>query len=331
MEQKISTKSLIESALMAGIITIINIATVYIPFLYIIGLIILPIMVAVTYYRNGMKYSVGAIIVSAIIVAMLMNPILAINSGMSYGIVGIALGYCLKNEKKTYNTLIVLIIACILSMIVQVWLTGILVSNISIFQFIKNELNTYIDMFNQYINETKELYSSLGISGTQIQILDQISSIFTVEFLAVLLPATIFISGFIQAYTTILFTQLIFRKLKYKGIETLRFSEFYISNLVGAALIAIISICGIIGSRGVTWAMFLYNAIMLITIIILSINGAAVTDYFLRKKVGMPRVARIFLLAILFMIGSPIIFSIIGFVEMMLDFRKLDPHRIRKA
>jgi uncharacterized protein YybS (DUF2232 family) len=331
MEQKISTKSLVESALMAGIITIINIATLYIPFLYTIGLIVLPIIVALIYYRNGMKYSVGAIVVSTIIVAMLLNPILAITSGISYGIVGTVLGYCLKNEKKTYNTLVVLIIACILSIIVQVWLTSILVSNTSIFQFIKNELKTYIDMFNQYINETKELYSSIGISGTQIQILDQISSIFTVEFLAMLLPATIFIGGFIQAYTTILFTQLIFRKLKYKGIESLMFSEFYISNLVGAALIAIISICGIIGSKGVTWGMFLYNAIMLITIIILSINGAAVTDYFLRKKVGMPKVARIFLLAILFMIGAPIIFSIIGFVEMMLDFRKLDPHRIRKA
>ena len=45
----------------------------------------------------------------------------------------------------------------------------------------------------------------------------------------------------------------------------------------------------------------------------------------------MPKGMRILLLVLLFMVGSSIIFGIIGFVEMMLDFRKLDPYRIRKA
>lgn len=331
MEQKISTKCLTEAALMAALIAIINIAASIIPFLYVIGLIVLPIIVALIYYRNGIKYSIGAIVVSTIIISMLLNPILAIISGISYWIVGTVLGYCLKNGKKTYNTLIALIIACIISMIVEVWLTSILVSNISIFQFINNELKTYIDMSKEYINQTKDIYISKGISGAQLQMLDQISSIFTVEFLAMLIPTIIFITGFIQAYATILFTQVIFRRFKYTEIKSLRFSEFYISNLVGAALIAIISIGAIIGGKGVTWGLFLYNSTMMLTIIILSVNGIAATDYFLIKKVGMPKGTRVLLLVLLFMIGSPIIFGIIGFVEMMLDFRKLDPYRIRKA
>lgn len=331
MEQKINTKGLVESSLMAGIITVISIIASYTLFIYTIGLILLPILVALIYYRNGIKCSIGSVLVSTIIVAMFLNPILAITSGISYGIVGIVLGYCLKNEKKTYNTLIALIIACIISMIVEVWLTSRLVSNISIFQFVNNELKTYIDMFNEYINQTKEFYSSVGISGVQLAILDQISSAFTVELLAILLPTTIFISGFIQAYSTILFTQLIFKKLKYKEVKSLRFSEFYISNLVGAALIAIISICAIVGRRGVTWGAFLYNAMLMLITMILAVNGAAVTDYFLRKKVGMSKGIRILLLVILFMLGSPRVLGIIGFVEMMLDFRKLDPYRIRKA
>lgn len=331
MEQKISTKGLTEAALMAALISIINIAASIIPFLYVIGIIVLPIIVALIYYRNGIKYSIGAIVVSTIIISMLLNPILAIISGIYYWIVGTVLGYCLKNGKKTYNTLIALIIACIISMIVEVWLTSMLVSNISIFQFINNELKTYIDMFNEYINQTKDIYISKGISGAQLQILDQISSTFTVELLVMFIPTTIFITGFIKAYATILFTQVIFRIFKYTEIKSLRFSEFYISNLVGAALIAIISIGAIIGSKGVTWGLFLYNSTMMLTIIVLSINGIAATDYFLIKKIGMPKGTRILLLVLLFMIGSPIIFGIIGFIEMMLDFRKLDPYRIRKA
>ncbi len=319
MEQKINTKSLVEAALVAGIITIISISASYILLFYIIGLILLPILVALIYYRNGMKYSIGAALISTILVAIFLNPILAITSGMSYGIIGVVLGYCLKNQKKPYNILIALIIACIISMLVEVWLTSRLVSN------------TYIHEFKAYITQTKEIYSNMGMNATQLQMFEHIESIFTVELLAMLIPTVLFIASFIQGYTTILFTHLVFRKLKYKEIKYLRFSEFYVSNLVGATLIAIISICAIVGSRGITGGLFLYNAILMLTIMILAVNGAAVTDYYFRKKLGMPKAMRILLVVLLFIIGSSKILGIVGFVEMMLDFRKLDPYRIRKA
>lgn len=331
MEQKINTKSLIEAALMAGIITIISISASYILLFYIIGLILLPILVALIYYRNGMKYSIGAALISTILVAIFLNPILAIISGMSYGIIGVVLGYCLKNQKKTYNILIALIIACIIAMLVEVWLTSRLVSNIGVVQFINDKLNTYILEFKAYITQTKQIYSNMGMNATQLQMFEQIESIFTVELLAMLIPTVLFIASFIQAYSTILFTHLIFRKLKYKEVKYLRFSEFYVSNLVGAALIAIISICAIVGSRGITGSLFLYNAILMLTIMILAVNGAAVIDYYFRKKLGMPKTMRILLVILLFIIGSSKILGIVGFVEMMLDFRKLDPYRIRKA
>ncbi|WP_346870224.1 DUF2232 domain-containing protein [Clostridium sp. UBA5119] len=331
MEQKINTKSLVEAALVAGIITIISISASYILLFYIIGLILLPILVALIYYRNGMKYSIGAALISTILVAIFLNPILAITSGMSYGIIGVVLGYCLKNQKKPYNILIALIIACIISMLVEVWLTSRLVSNISIIQFINEKLNTYIHEFKEYITQTKKIYSNMGMNATQLQMFEHIESIFTVELLAMLIPTVLFIASFIQGYTTILFTHLVFRKLKYKEIKYLRFSEFYVSNLVGATLIAIISICAIVGSRGITGGLFLYNAILMLTIMILAVNGAAVTDYYFRKKLGMPKAMRILLVVLLFIIGSSKILGIVGFVEMMLDFRKLDPYRIRKA
>ncbi len=185
--------------------------------------------------------------------------------------------------------------------------------------------------FKAYITQTKEIYSNMGMNATQLQMFEQIESIFTVELLAMLIPTVLFIASFIQAYSTILFTHLIFRKLKYKEIKYLRFSEFYVSNLVGAALIAVISICAIVGSRGITGSLFLYNAILMLTIMILAVNGAAVTDYYFRKKLGMPKAMRILLVILLFIIGSSKILGIVGFVEMMLDFRKLDPYRIRKA
>ncbi|MEG1257253.1 DUF2232 domain-containing protein [Clostridium sp.] len=331
MEQKINTRGIIESALMAGIITIILMATLYLPLMYIVGVVILPIPVAVLYYRHEFKYVAGCIVVSIAITSMFSNPIIAISSSISYSLVGGTIGYCIKNKKKPYKTLILVILASIISFIGEAWLVARLINNTNLFGFIREQLVMYSETMNAAMESAKSFYSSMGMSATQLQMLDQAASIFTVEAFIIYLPAVILLYGFLVSYICFGITRKILIKLRYKDIETLNFSEFYVSNLLGAALISIISIGIIVNSRGVEWALLLYNATMLVTMVLMAINGVAVTNYFLTKKMNMNKSPRTFMIVIIFILGSYIIFSIIGFVEMILDFRKLDPHRLRKA
>ncbi len=331
MEQKINTKSLVEAALMCGIIIIIVIITSYIPFLNVIGSLILPIPIAIIYYRNDFKYSIGCIIVSIILTSMLFNPVVAINSGITYALVGIVLGYCLKNKKKPYNTLVIVVAACIVSFIAQMWIAGIFIGNVNIFQVVEDMLKQLVDMFSVAIEDTKNLYVSLGVTAAQIQNFDKLASIMTIETLEILLPATIFIYSFFQGYISYELAKKILKKLNYKDIENLSFSEVYISNLLGAALIAIMSIGIITSSRGVSLGLLLYNATMVLAMIIMTINGVATVDYFLKRKMNMSKVKRGIIIGIVLIMGLFTFFSVIGFVEMMLDFRKLDPHRLRKV
>jgi len=331
MEQKINTRGLIESALMAGIITIILIATLYLPLMYIVGIVVLPIPVAVMYYRHEFKYVAGCIVVSILITSMFSGPIIAISSSISYSLVGGTIGYCIKNKKKPYKTLVLVILACILSFIGKAWLIARLMSNTSLFGFIKEQLAMYSETMKVALESSKSLYSSMGVSAAQLQMLDEVSSIFTVEAFIISLPAMILLCSFLLAYICFGITRKVLIRLKYKDIEILNFSEFYVSNLLGAALVSIICIGIIISSRGIEWALLLYNAAMLVTIILMAINGVAATNYFLTKKMKMNKFPRTVMVVIILILGSYIILSVIGFVEMILDFRKLDPHRLRKA
>lgn len=331
MEQKINTKSLVEAALMCGIMIIIVIITSYIPFLNVIGSLVLPIPIAIIYYKNDFIYSIGCIIVSIILTSMLFNPVVAITSGITYALVGIALGYCLKNKKKPYNTLVIVVAACIVSFIAQMWIAGIFIGNANIFQVVEDMLNQLVDMFSVAIEDTKNLYVSLGVTAAQIQNFDKLASIITIETLEILLPATIFLYSFFQGYISYELSKKILKKLNYKDIENLSFSEVYISNLLGAALIAIMSIGIITSSKGVSLGLLLYNATMVLTMIIMTINGVATVDYFLKRKMNMSKVKRGIIIGIVLIMGLFTFFSVIGFVEMMLDFRKLDPHRLRKV
>lgn len=331
MEQKINTKGLIAAALMAGIITIIVIITSYIPFIYMFRIFILPIPVAIIYYMHGSKYSIGCVGVSILLTSMLLSPVVAITSGITYSIVGITLGYCLRNKRKPYNTLIYLIIACVVSIIVEVWVAGIFIGNSNLFRFVKEQLIILIDNYNTSIESTKNLYTSMGASAAQIQALDQASSSINIDVLQMLLPGSIFIYGFFQSYISYMLTNQVLKRLNCRENENLVFSEFYISNLFGAALIATMCIGIIISSRGITWGLFLYNATMILAICVLTINGLAAVYYFFMRKTKMPKIQSSIIVGIVLIIGLFKFFSVIGFVEMMFDFRKLDPHRIRKV
>lgn len=330
MEQKISTRGLTEAAIMAAFISIVVILSSYLSILYGVAMLLLPILVAVIHYKHDMKYSLGCVIVSILITAMMFNPISAIIMGVSYGIVGITLGYGVRKKYSPYKILILTIIASGIAIIADFWLTGLLISGQNLFVFMKSQAMEMSDIFLASIEQAEKLNKAMGMSA-QSEMMNQMKAVMSPEYILMMFPAIFVLTGFLQGYVSFIILIKILKRLKYEDIESLRFREFYVTNLVGAFLISIMCIALILVGRGVSWAPSVYNAIFLITIVILSINGIATVQYFLTIKMGLPRVSRVLIIVAAFMMGSLIIFGIIGFIEMLLDFRKLDPHRLRKA
>lgn len=331
MEQKINTRGLVESSIMAAIIVIIVIVSTIFPFIYGIAILLLPTVVGIVQYKYNVKYSIGCIITSVLIVAMVIDPITAITMGIGYGIVGLTLGYCVRKKYSVYKILVLTVLASILVVVVNFWLTGLIISGENIFESIKNQAIGASEKIAQSIEEAKKIYSSMGISETQLAIMDQMKQNITPEFLLTRIPAAIAVLCFLQGYISFSIFLNILKRLKVAVIEPMKFEKFYVTNLFGAALITIMCIAIILAGRGLSGAHYVYNTMYLITIVILGINGIATVQYYLKVKMMLPNVARVLLIIAVFMVSSFNIFGIIGFLEMLLDFRKLDPHRLRKA
>lgn len=331
MEQKISTRGLTEAAIMAALISILVILSSYFSFLYGVAMIILPIIVSIVHYRHDLKYSLGCVIVSIVITSIMFNPITAITMGFSYGIIGITLGYCVKKQYSPYKMLILTILASAVATIIDFSLTGMLISGQNIFVFIKSQAIELSTMFNESINQVTKMYEAMGVTSEQIEMMTTMKGVITPEFILMLFPAIIILTAFLQGYVCIILLSMVLRKLRYGKLEIIKFSEFYITNIIGAILIGTMCVALILYGQGITWGITVYKSLYMITIVILSINGVAAIIYFLTYKLMLKKGVRVLVIMGMFIMGLSMVFAIIGFVEMLLDFRKLDPHRLRKA
>ncbi|MBU3158963.1 YybS family protein [Clostridium frigoris] len=328
-----SAKAIVEAALISVIISIIMILTGYLPMVSFIGTLILPIPVAVLYIRYNKKVTITAIVLSIILTSMLFNPIRAIYSAIPCMVIGMALGYCVKKNKKSSTTLLFLGIASFISNILTIAFSLSFIAKVNFMDFSSEFVGLLKKSMKISIDGAKNTYMQKGITPDQLKVLDRsyemINKIDVALFLA-LIPAVIFVFSFISAYLNYIVSRAILNKLNYKMEEVLPFSKVYVSNIVGAVLIGIVCIGIILASKEITGGKYIRSSSQLLMQNVFIINGLAASTYFLRvkKKLSKPIVILILGLTIISPLSN--IYFSIGLMEMAFDFRKLDPYRIRR-
>ena len=172
MEEKMenknySTKAIVEASLISVIISVIMIITGYLPIVSFIGTLILPIPVAILYIRHNSKITITAIFLSIILTSLVYNPIMAIYSAITCSIVGIALGYCVKKNKKSSITLLFLAIGSAISNILTIAFSMLFIEKVSFMNFITNKLE-FMKQINEGILESikNNLFTSRNNSKT---------------------------------------------------------------------------------------------------------------------------------------------------------------------
>lgn len=335
MENKnYSTKGIVEASLISIMISAIIIITGYIPIVsFLIGIMILPIPVAILYIRHNIKITITAIFLSIVITSLVYNPVIAIYSVITYSIIGIALGYCVRENKKSSVTLLFLAIGSAISIILTVAFSLLFIEKISFMNFISRNLEFFKEAMKDSLEQVKNLYLQNGLTPNQLKVLDEnyemIKSI-DVAFVLALIPTALFIGALISAWLNYIASRAILKKLNYKMQEALPFSRICVNNILGAVLIGIVCIGIIFSSKNIIGGDYLLNSSQIIVQFIFVINGLAATTYYLRvkRKLSKP-VVMIFLVLTMLSPLSSIYFSI-GLMEMAFNFRKLDPYRIKR-
>lgn len=338
MEEKMknkdySTKAMVEASLMSVIISVIMIITGYLPFVSIIGTLILPIPVAILYIRHNIKITITSIFLSIILTALVYNPIMAVYSAITCSIVGVALGYSVKKNKKPSVTLLFLAIGSAISNVLTIAFSMLFIEKVSFMNFITNKLEFMKESMKVSLDQLKTMYLQAGITPDQIKLLDENFEMIKkmdVMLVLVVIPAGIFIYAFISAYLNYIVSRAILNKLNYKMQEVLPFSRVYVSNIVGAVLIGIVCIGIILSTKEITGGDYILNASQLLTQYVFMINGLAATTYFLRVKRNLSKFVVIIIIGLTTLSSLGNIYFSIGLMEMAFDFRRLDPYRIKR-
>jgi len=328
-----STKAMVEASLISVIISVIMIVTGYLPIVSFIGTLVLPIPVAILYIRHNKKITITAIVLSIILTSLVYNPIMAIYSAITYSIVGIALGYCVKKNKKSSITLLLLAAASAISNVLTIAFSMLFIEKDNFTNFISKNLEFFKNSMQVSLDGAKKLYIQAGMTPDQIKLLDdnfqQIKKIDVMVILA-LIPAVILVSSFISAYFNYIVSRAILAKLNYKMDASLPFSRVYVNNIIGAILIGIVCIGIILSSKHIPGGTFIQRSSQYLLQIVFMINGLAASTYYLRVKRKLTKPLAVVILALTALSPLSTIYFSIGIMEMAFDFRKLDPYRIKR-
>ncbi|MGH4051706.1 MAG: YybS family protein [Clostridium sp.] len=328
-----STKAIVEASLISVIISVIMIITGYLPIVSFIGTLILPIPVAILYIRHNNKITITAIVVSIILTSLVYNPVMAIYSAITYSIVGIALGYCVKKNKKSSITLLFLAAGCAISNVLTIAFSMLFIEKVSFVNFISKNLEFMKQSMKVSIESVKRNYIQSGMTPDQAKLLDDsLETIknMDVKMILVLIPAVILVSAFVSAYLNYKVSKAILAKLGYKMGKLLPFSRVYVTNIIGAVLIGTVCIGIILSSKDIPGGAFIQSSSQYLILIVFMINGLAASTYYLRVKRKLTKPLTVVILVLTAISPLNNIYFSIGIVEMAFDFRKLDPYRIKR-
>lgn len=313
MNRKTATNSIVETGLLIAINVILILFSIYIPGLYIIGLFLWSIPVSLTYLRNGIKYSILSVILTGILVSIMVEPITAITFVFIQGILGLIMGYCIKNKKSLSFTF--------LMMTVCVFISNAIIINLSKIIIGQDLIKYIVDTINETQKALKDTYMYFGVPEAEIDRAISMAIPKTDMFILVL-PTVMLGYSLITSLISYLFAYKIFNRLGYKVEKIKPLSEWYISKRLASILFTILLISYAIYSFKVYNAnVYLINAQIIFQVAYI-INGIATLDYYLlfkNKFKGFTRFIIIFLI-----VNSPLInlFFILGAIDFVFEIRK---------
>ncbi len=319
-----STKSIVESGLISTLIVVIMLANLYIPIFSTIGMLIVPIPVTVLYIRHNYKVALAATVVSSTIIAMISNPLIALQSLIVLITVGMSLGYCMKHKKSNSVTLVVLTVMSSIGVVMSLVILSYLAGKQGIIEFMVKQIQDYLSM-------TKQIYISTGVTKEQMALLDSLSQFTKPDIVFKNILLIVCFTGFIVACLSYYASRVILKKLKYEIQEIKPLSSFYVNSKI-AALIAVFILIGTLLSKnkipiGDSITTFGYA----ILLIMLLLNGLGLASHYLKNKFNMSRL--ITNLILIFSVFSQLymVFIYLGLADILFDFRKIDPNRRPKV
>ncbi|MBQ5413229.1 MAG: DUF2232 domain-containing protein, partial [Schwartzia sp.] len=91
MEHRVN--SLTESGILSAVTVLMALIGVYVPFLGLVAILLWPLPITVLVVRHGFRWGVMAAVVASVLIAVIIEPTVAVRLALAFAPVGLALGY----------------------------------------------------------------------------------------------------------------------------------------------------------------------------------------------------------------------------------------------
>ena len=303
----------IEGGLLVAITVIMGLVTVYVPIIGMFVEFFCAVPLAVLTARQGAGKGISALFVTFILLSMLISPILAVRLALSFGICGVALGWCVR---KNFDAIRIFFMTLVVASAAQVVSIGLLIAVMDV-----NLIDEQIEMVRESFDESFKMYEEMGVDKAQIsEAQKQVEP--ALQLLAFLMPTLIMLTALINAVAVWLTAQWIFPKLQMKIPQLPPFAQWKLPSLFFYT--------AIVGGLGLYWGFTrgwteIYEIslnLLIVSAIIGLIQGLALLSFiFDRYNVSklMRRLLYVILILNMFLIQ---IVAITGLLDMLFDYRK---------
>lgn len=306
--QGVKARPVVEGGLLAASLAAIAFLSMYIPYANLVW----PLPIALVSARHGMRYGVMTAAVGALVVGLMVHILTGLFLFLSGGLVGVALGECLRRGTMAGRTVSITTVLAFLSNILTLGL-AMVVMQVDLAQM-NQEMASVI---KQTVTEVSLL---MGSSEAERAELEAMGASF-VQMYMMLIPSGLFVCGLITAVLNFVLARAVMVRL---GMETVSFSPFEMWRFPSWVLyLFILSLVGIYW--GNKWAdetvVMIAGNVQLLTSFVLFVQGASFLRYVANRNVFLKKIWWILIVIALFSQFFTIMLVVLGGIDMLMNYR----------
>lgn len=300
---------------MAAITIILALMGSYVPVLGTVAALLWPVPVALVYLRHGFRISLLTVIVSGLTLGMFVGPLEAVVRVSTFGLAGLALGFCFRRKLSPSVTVAAGAVAGLVSTVI-----GLVVSIL----FFKIGPKEMLAEILQALDQSTEIYRRFGLlSETQIAEVKQQTDVAR-QMMGYLLPSLFGVSAISGSLVNFQVARMVLNRLGY-GIEQLPKFETWRMPALAAIGVFAGGLTGLLKDNQ-SWSL-VYSAgvnIQFFMSVLFLVHGSAVGYWFMANRWNVSKPLRIVMLAMAFF--NPLFQQVllwVGVFDSFFDYRKL--------
>lgn len=205
--KKTDTKSLVEGALLAAINIVLSIMALYMPILGTFAALVWPVPIVILGIRHGLRISILSTVVAGIFVAILSGPLQAISVVLSFGLIGIAMGWAINKKLSPFKVLTIGGAASLISKVALVFITMLVIGI--------NPITEEINLLKESLAMAVSLYEKMGMDPETVKsTMENFSR--SLELLPILIPGIFIMASALDTFLTYMVTKAVLARMGQK-------------------------------------------------------------------------------------------------------------------